>query len=376
MKHKKLSTTELRKKNKNIVYNLFYTTNQEQTKQTIANKLNLSLPTVSQNLNELIHSGLIEYSGFSSSNGGRHARTMKIVKDAKISIGIEISKNHISFIAIDLYGNEIAYKNIHKNFRPNNEYKNYVSSSFDKFLDEFSIIKKKILGVGITLPAIINKQLNIIEHAPVLGIKQFDIKNIINNFEYPFHLINDANAGGYAECFFKKHKKNIAYLFIEKGVGGSIIINSKPYEGDTLKSAEFGHICIQPNGKKCYCGRNGCLESYCTSSVLTDDLNLTINEFYNQLLLKNQKYISIFDNYLNDLAKGINIIKMILDCDIIIGGSITTIIEPYLYILKEKVKLLDCFSDDVDYIHIGKYGNKANCIGAALYYVSEFLDTV
>ena len=370
--NKKISTAELRKKNKNIIYRLFYESFADKTKQDISLELNLSLPTVTQNLNELFEDNLIEYSGFIDSSGGRRARTMKIVSDAKIAIGMEISLKHIRIVATDLYGNEIAYQRINKRFNIDND----INDCLENFLDEFSLDRDKLLGVGITLPAIINNKTGTIENAPVLGIKNIPISQITQGIKYPSYVLNDANAGGYAECFFQKQNKSIAYLFIGKGVGGAIIIDSKAYEGQNLRSAEFGHMCIKPNGNKCACGKLGCLEAYCSTARLCDDLNINIDDFFHELSKGNTEYEKIFDEYLNNLALGINTIRMVLDCDIVIGGSITAEIAEYLDKLKEKVQNLNPFGEECDYISIGSCGTKANCIGSALHFVNTFLNNI
>ncbi len=48
--------------------------------------------------------------------------------------------------------------------------------------------------------------------------------------------------------------------------------------GETFKSAEFGHMIIEKGGRTCYCGKNGCVDAYCSAKVLSkysdDDLEL------------------------------------------------------------------------------------------------------
>lgn len=375
-KHQKISTMQLRKKNKNNVYRLFYDSCKPKTKQDVAFELNLSLPTVTQNLNELLDANLIKYSGYIDSNGGRRARTMSIVPNSRISIGMELSPKHIKIVATDLYGNEIAYKNVDSIFSMDISYKKLIAFVLESFLDEFSLSRDKLLGVGITLPAIINEKTGIIENSPVLSLKQVDVKTLTEYIIYPVYVVNDANAGGYAEMFNQKKQDAMAYVFIGKGVGGAIIIDSKAYNGQNLRSAEFGHICIHPNGEKCLCGKNGCLEAYCSVARLSDDLNITIEEFFDELSKKNAEYIKIFDKYLDDLALGLHTIRMVMDCDIVLGGTITAHLPEYMQKLKHKLSELDSFGSNGDYLRLGTCGAKANCIGAALHFVSDFMNSI
>ena len=87
------------------VYELIYKT-QHISKQDIAYQLTLSLPTVSQQLQSLEASGLIERNGSFASTGGRKAQIISCIYDARISIGIEIRLHTLSMAAIDLRGTQ------------------------------------------------------------------------------------------------------------------------------------------------------------------------------------------------------------------------------------------------------------------------------
>src|SRR6185503_19865850 len=45
------------------------------------------------------------------------------------------------------------------------------------------------------------------------------------------------------------------------GVGGGIILDSKPWVGRGA-SAEIGHVVVEMGGARCPCGRCGCMEAY------------------------------------------------------------------------------------------------------------------
>lgn len=374
--HKKISTTELRHKNRNNIYHYFYHVQQPKTKQDIAQKLSFSLPTVTQNLNELLDAGLIEYAGLEDSNGGRRARTMQLVANARIAVGIELSRDYIRLVAIDLYGTEIAYQSISCVFAPNDAYRKQIAELLERFLDEFSLDRTRLLGVGITLPGIINEKTGMIEAAPVLGVRQMETSFLTELIPYPVFVGNDASDAGYAECWNRNQQDTLAYVFLGKGVGGALVIQGKPYTGQNYRSAEFGHICIVPNGKLCNCGRRGCFEAYCSVSCISDALGIQLEEFFVQLHAGNLEYQSVFDTYLEYLVCGVHTIRMVMDCDIVLGGEIVSYLEPYLGLIREKLAKKDCFDADCSYLRLGICGTKASCIGAALHYVADFIQVI
>lgn len=64
------STIEVRRANRNRVFRYLYEATEPVTKQDLAYALSMSLPTLTQNLNELLEEGLIDNSETADSSGG------------------------------------------------------------------------------------------------------------------------------------------------------------------------------------------------------------------------------------------------------------------------------------------------------------------
>ena len=56
--------------------------------------------------------------------------------------------------------------------------------------------------------------------------------------------------------------KNIVALTLGTGVGGGVVIDGQVYHGSQNTAGELGHTVVEPNGRYCGCGNQGCLESY------------------------------------------------------------------------------------------------------------------
>lgn len=116
-------------------------------------------------------------------------------------------------------------------------------------MDRFGFSRERLLGVGITMPGIINEQEGIVEIAPVLQLHHMKLSLLTEVIPYPVYVQNDASAGGVAEWWNYDGPSAMAYVFLGKGVGGALMIDGKPFEGLNRRSAEFGHMCIHPGGK-------------------------------------------------------------------------------------------------------------------------------
>ena len=56
--------------------------------------------------------------------------------------------------------------------------------------------------------------------------------------------------------------QNMLGIVVSTGIGGGLILDNKLFEGETGNTSYFGHSSIDFQGKKCACGRTGCVEAY------------------------------------------------------------------------------------------------------------------
>ena len=257
--------TDRRRQTRNNVYRYIYDAKGFCSRQSLARELGLSLPTVYQNLSDLMSAGLVQDSGEQQPTGGRKASGLSIVAGARVAVGVSVTEHRLRLVAADLSLNELAYQEVDNlpiaSFADMGE---RLSQVLEEFLDRFSIDREKILGVGIALPAVMAPDSRYITAAPTLRLKDTSLEGLTELIPYPTYVENDATSGGHAELFVRESRQNMAYLSLENGVGGAILFAGAPYVGDNRRSGEFGHMCVEPGGLRCTCGRLGCLEAYCS----------------------------------------------------------------------------------------------------------------
>ena len=168
----------------------------------------------------------------------------------------------------------------------------------------------------------------------------------------------------------------MAYLLLETGVGGAVLVNGDQFYGVNHRSGEFGHMCVEPDGLPCRCGKHGCLEAYCSPSRIGDELGVTVKEFFAGLEVHNPQYEALWDDMLRHLAVGIGNIRMALDCDVVLGGFLTEFMEPYLPRLKEYVAGRNPFEHDGEYLRLSRFHRHSVPLGVALHYIKDFVETV
>jgi len=336
----------------------------------------MSLPTVNQNLNELMELGLVDNSKIASSSGGRRPRILSVIPSARCAIGAEISPHHIYLVAIDLGIHELGCQVVSKPFEATEVYAAALAWEIQSFVEGLRIDQSKILGVGITLPGIINVESTTLEYGPTLEANGLDLRFLAAPIPYPVRFYNDASAGGFAEWWDQSGLSSIAYLSLGRGIGGAILVNGIPYEGDRRRSGEFGHMNIHPDGRACDCGRRGCLEAYCSTANLSSHLGITLDDFFHGLDAGDAEKGHLWEQYLSDLAVGIANIHTMLDCDVVLGGPLCLYLGKHMDALKQHIDEADPVGASSKYFRLCRYHDKSNGIGAALKFIDAFISNI
>lgn len=374
---KAMTAAALRETNRRRIYQYVYENPEPVTKQEIAMALGLSLPTVSGNLADFFAEGLLTYTGTMASTGGRKPRAISLVADVRFSVGMSIMDNAVRMVALDIRAGELAYKKLPIRFRHEPGYYRELAEELERVLDESGLDRARLLGVGITMPGIVDNEKGKLVFAPTLGLRDVPLTEISGSFsKYPVFVENDANASGYAESWARRGQRNLVYLSLERGVGGALLLNNERYTGDNGRSGEFGHICVVPNGKLCRCGKRGCLEAYCSTSRLSDDLGITLEDFFSMLRSGNDQIALTWAQYRQHLTDGLAIIRVSLDCDIVLGGMLAAYLGEELEGIREEVCSKTLFDREGDFISLDRFKSNSACVGTAMHYVKEFLSAM
>lgn len=343
------------------------------TKHEIATLLDLSLPTVTLNVQQLKANNLITEQSSDISSGGRKPQLLCFNYDARVSVGLEISQNHNRLVLINLKNKLIDERHIRVPFTNTKVYWEGVSERVRNIISENNIIEDRVLGIGVAAPGTVKHDEGIIEFAPTLSLRNFHYEKLKEFFDIPVLVENEANAAGFAEVWNRKVIQDAVYISITKGVGGAVIVNNKLFFGKNNRCGEFGHMTLIPGGANCSCGRKGCFEAYCSTKVLTNYSNGDIDAFFTEKEKGNKEINEVWDKYLDHLAIGISNIKMAFDTEIIVGGDLDLYLRADYSRLHEKVKARFIYEDSKPLFIVSNIGKNASAIGSALLLVSDFL---
>lgn len=341
------------------------------SKQSLAAACGISMPTLYQNLNELMALGLVRYSGEEQSTGGRKARGLEIVPDARIAAGISVTEHHLRLVAVDLRLKELAYEQVA--YDPTGQSAS-PAELLEAFVRKAGLEGAPLLGVGITVPGLLSEDRQALVFAPTLGASRpLSLQALTEGLPGPVFVENDGTASGHAEYIARGGRGTMVYLSLENGVGGAVLMDGLPYEGDHGRSGEFGHICVEPGGIRCHCGRQGCLEAYCSARRVSERFGVSLETFFDGVAAHRPEYEALLYDMLRHLAVAIGAIRMTLDCDIVLGGAFAEHLQPHLDTLRRYVEAGSPFGEKGDFVQLSTLRRHIAPTGAALHFIQEFV---
>ncbi|NLO69945.1 MAG: ROK family transcriptional regulator [Porphyromonadaceae bacterium] len=342
----KLKGTLLKKfQQKNKILNLLYM-NGPLSGTSISKQIGVSLPTAFSLLNELQESKYIITNGTGKSRGGRKPTLFGLAGDSIYIIACEVERFNAKIIIYNSLNHPITPLFKFKTSIDDNKLAEKIYQSVQQLVKENNIDEDKILGIGVTMPGLVDEKEGI-NHT----IKDESFRNIKKRLEEKFKFLvyinNDARMQAYGEYIFGAAKgyENAIVITWSWGIGMGMIIDGKLYNGSTGYSGEFSHIQVAENGNLCICGKRGCLETVASAYVLVNGAIREINkESISQLTQQfkgrtddltpediilaaksgDELSIHLLEQVSLKLGKGLSIILQLLNPGIIvIGGPIS-----------------------------------------------------
>ena len=229
----------------------------------IAKELELSIPTVTKFVGELIREGYVKDLGKQNTSGGRRPNVYGLNPKSGYFVGMDVQRKKILLATIDFNGNIVSNDESYPYELANTpEALEQLIHILTDYISHLEIDSRRILQVGMNIGGRVN---------PNTGFSysyfNFSEKPLTKVLEgrigIPVSLENDSRAMMYGEFMAGcvKKEKDVLFINLNWGLGAGILIDGKPYYGKSGFSGQIGHICALDNEIICNCGKKGCLET-------------------------------------------------------------------------------------------------------------------
>lgn len=277
------------------------------TLSEITQNTNMSLPVVTEIVAGLCKvEKLVEVNNLENTGLGRPPAMYKLNPKASYTIGIDLGRIFTNIIVLDFAQNKIYERHFESILSLElNEIVNNIQDEMKTIFNELNITKDDLLGLGLALPGLVRGDLG--ESNTYLKVENGTLKEHLEKIlGINIRIEHDVKSMALGELHYGslKDEENALYINYGWGLGLGIIMNKQLYYGNDGYSGEFGHIPMVPNGKLCYCGKYGCLETLSSGRAIIKEIKEKLKAGSSSMLTNYNENID--DLNLNDILRASN----------------------------------------------------------------------
>ena len=295
---------------------------------------------------------------------------------AALRIGIDLGGTKIAAIAMDRTDKVVASKRI---ATPRDDY-DATLEAIRALVDGIESETGSQGSVGIGMPGSISPATGLVQNANSVWLngRLFDA-DLCDRLARPVRLANDANCFALSEASdgAARGKECVFGVILGTGCGGGIVIDGKPVVGPRAIGGEWGHTPLpwpgaqEHPGPECWCGRNGCLETWLSGPGLAVDHarhtgeTATAEEIAKLAAGGDGPAQATLERHAERLARGLAVVVDIIDPDIIVlGGGLSKL--DHLYDAVAPMVAHHVFADDTAVVIVPPdHGDTSGVRGAA-----------
>jgi N-acetylglucosamine repressor len=271
----------LKQLNQTVILDLIRT-NKSVSKAELSQITGLSPTATGMIVTGLLEQGYIYETGTGESKGGRRPVMLELKPGSFYSIGVDLDVNYINITLMDVTG-RVVYENASKMPETINAESTArkIENRIHEVLQKNSIDADRLLGIGISVPGMVDSETQKIILAPNLGWENIDIRAYFTKLtDIPIYVENEAMASAICEHWLGSCQgvNHFVCINVKSGIGAGIFTDGKLYRGTGGSAGEVGHIVVDESGPKCGCGNYGCLETLSSTTRIVDNAKKLVRQ--------------------------------------------------------------------------------------------------
>ena len=293
-----MNMERVRQQNRALILN-YINDHGPSSRKDIAYATGLTQASVTQITTALILEGILregEVVKESERAVGRRKVLLHIDEEAFLVLAVNAEPDFTTVAVCDLMGsvindesgNPLLHQFMTQKDLPPKEFLVHIADICRELKEQIpETVKGKVESISYATTGIVDRENGISKQAYGIWNEAVPVREILEaELNLPLILENNVDALAIAELYFGTGRIHHDLLVIKwgPGVGSSVIIEGQVYHGRHGKTAEMGHIIVDPKGKVCVCGRRGCLETVVSEKELkkletTSDKLAAIEQF-------------------------------------------------------------------------------------------------
>lgn len=208
-------------------------------------------------------------------SSGRKKVPIDINRNRFYSIGAEFTQKALVICITDLKGTIIKSRQIPYSSRLALHITEELIGGILTLVSESSIPWERLIGAGIAVPGHMNSDTgDLITNQKTWS--SFSARELTRHLPLPIVYENNARCMALGEYLFAPANSPDSFAFFHMGLGMfcANLVDGELFLGNNYMAGEIGHTIVNENGRRCECGKYGCLQTYASETWLVKNARL------------------------------------------------------------------------------------------------------
>ncbi|WON78605.1 ROK family transcriptional regulator [Serratia sp. UGAL515B_01] len=239
----------------------------------LSKQAQLAPASITKIVRELLDAHLVKETEFQEvGSRGRPAVGLVLDTEAWHYLSVRISRGTITLALRELSSKMVVEELLPLGAEHPEPLLQRILGEIDRFFIRHQSKLERLTAIAITLPGMVDTSTGVVHQMPFYKVNKMALGPTLEKLTgLPVYLQHDISAWTMAEALYgaSRGSQNVIQVVIDQNVGAGVIINGRVlHAGSSV--VEIGHTQVDPFGKRCYCGNQGCLETVASIENILD----------------------------------------------------------------------------------------------------------
>ncbi len=211
----------------------------------LAQLTGLTPQTIAYISKKLMADGMVIETGRRRGGRGQPATEIAINPDGGFSVGVNIDRDHLAVLLLDLAGRVRGRAQIERNFMLPDETFGWIEEAYHRLLRDGGVARDNLVGVGLAIPYKLGYLRLAVTPEAFAAWRDYPASRRLEKITgIPVIEANDATAAAIGENHYGHgvRIRNFFYVFLGYGLGGGLVVDGEYVPGERGHSGEIGFI--------------------------------------------------------------------------------------------------------------------------------------
>lgn len=234
----------------------------------------LAPASITKIVRELLEAHLVKETEFQDvGSRGRPAIGLSLDTDAWHYLSVRIGREELMLSLRDLSSKLVIEDCVSLPMSHPQPLQDRILHEIDQFFIRHQRKLERLTAIAITAPGMVDAVAGVIHRMPFYDVEEMALgPALASRTGLPVFLQHDIYAWTMAEALYgaARGSLNVIQIVIDHNVGAGVITGGHLLHAGSRNLVEIGHTQVDPYGKRCYCGNNGCLETVASTESMLE----------------------------------------------------------------------------------------------------------